>query len=86
MEDSHIGIRNSVLKWLRPYTELMWFYCNDNVAKRDFESQTAYSQFAMDIVIRSGIIYQNDQISNVRVWMLPYYDFEQTVKGPVIGT
>ena len=50
--------RNSVLKWLRPsYAELMWFYCNDNVAKRDFESQTAYSQFGMDIVIRSGMIY-----------------------------
>ena len=58
MADSHLGIRNSVLKWLRPsYTELMWFYCNDNAAKRDFESQTAYSQFGMDIVIRSGIIY-----------------------------
>ena len=36
---------------------LMWFYCNDNAAKRDFESQTAYSQFGMDILIRSGIIY-----------------------------
>ena len=58
MADSHLGVRNSVLKWLRPsYTELMWFYCNDNAAKRDFESQTAYSQFDMDIVIRSGIIY-----------------------------
>ena len=36
---------------------LMWFYCNDNAAKRDFESQTAHSQFGMDIPIRSGIIY-----------------------------
>ena len=35
----------------------MWFYCNDNAAKRDFQSQTAYSQFGMDIVKRSGIIY-----------------------------
>ena len=35
----------------------MWFYPNDNAAKRDFESQTAYSQFGMDILIRSGIIY-----------------------------
>ena len=58
MADSHLGIRNSVFKWLRPsYTELMWFYCNDNAAKRDFESQMAYSQFGLDIVIRSGIIY-----------------------------
>ena len=58
MADSHLGIRNSVLKWLRPsFTELMWFSCNYNAAKRDFESQTAYSQFGMDIVIRSGIIY-----------------------------
>ena len=58
MADSHLGIRNNVLKWLRPsYTELMWFYCNDNPVKRDFESQTAYSQFGMDIVIRSGIIH-----------------------------
>ena len=36
---------------------LMGFYCNDSAAKRDFESQTAYSQFGMDIIIRSGIIY-----------------------------
>ena len=58
MADSHLGIRNSILKWLRPsYTELMWFYCNDNAAKRDFESQTAYSQIGMGIVKRSGIIY-----------------------------
>ena len=58
MADLHLGIWNSVLKWLRPrYTELMWFYCNDNVAKRDFQSQTAYSQFGVDIVKRSGIIY-----------------------------
>ena len=58
MADSHLGIRNSVMKWLRPsYTELMWFYFNDNAAKRDFESPTAYSQFGMDIVKRSGIIY-----------------------------
>ena len=58
MADSHLDIRNSVLKWLRPcYTELIRFYCNDNAAKRDFQSQTAYSQFGMDIVIRSGIIY-----------------------------
>ena len=57
MADSHLGIRNSVLKWLRPsYAELMWFYCNDNAAKRHFESQTVYSQFVMDIVIRSGMI------------------------------
>ena len=35
----------------------MWFYCNDNAAKRDFESQTAHSQFGMDIVIRSGMNY-----------------------------
>ena len=35
----------------------LWFYCNDYPAKRDFESQTAYSQFGMDILIRSGIIY-----------------------------
>ena len=55
---SHLGIRNNVSKWLRPsYTELVWFYCNDNATKRDFESQTTYSQFGMDIVIRSGIIY-----------------------------
>ena len=58
MDDSHLGIRNSVSKWLCPnYTELMWFYCNDNAAKRDFDSQTAYSQFVVDIVIRSGIIH-----------------------------
>ena len=58
MADSHLGIRNSVSKWLCPsYTELMWFYCNDNAAKWDFESQTAYSQFGIDIVIRSGIIH-----------------------------
>ena len=38
-------------------TTLLWFYCNDNPAKRDFESQTAYSQFGMDILIRSGMIY-----------------------------
>ena len=44
MADSHFGIRNSVLKWLRPsYTELMWFYCNGNAAKRDFESQKSHS-------------------------------------------
>ena len=36
---------------------LLWFYCNDNPAKRDFESQTAYSQLGMDILIRSGMIY-----------------------------
>ena len=36
---------------------LLWFYCNDNAAKRNFELQTAYSQFGMDILIRSGIIY-----------------------------
>ena len=58
MADAHLGNRNSVLKWLRPsYTELMWFYFNDNDAKRDFELQTAYSQFGMDTVIRSGMIY-----------------------------
>ena len=36
---------------------LLRFYCNDNPVKRDFESQPAYSQFGMDILIRSGIIY-----------------------------
>ena len=36
---------------------LMWFCCNDNAAKRDFKSQTAYSEFGMDILMRSGIIY-----------------------------
>ena len=42
-------------------------YCNDNAAKRDFESQTAYSQFGMDILIRSGIIYYKWQNLNRQV-------------------
>ena len=51
--------RRKIIEWpvVWAAATLMWFYCNDNPAKRDFESQTAYSQFGMDIVIRSGIIY-----------------------------
>ena len=63
----------------------MWLTCND-AAKRDFESQAAHSQFGMDILIRSGMIYYkwpNLKCEKLDAFII--YDFEQTVKGPVIG-
>ena len=43
---------------------LMWLYCNDNAAKRDFESQTAYSQFGNDIKIGNNL----SKITKSQTW------------------